>query len=69
MRVLQKELDEVRELRLRERDRETMRIQGDTEELQILRERCEHLEEENRGGSAQVYRLLIGLSVTDHPKG
>lgn len=69
MRALQEELDEVRELRMRERERETMRIQGDAEELQILRERCERLGEDNLGGSAQVYSLLIGLSVTDHPKG
>lgn len=65
MRVLQKELDEVRELRLRERDRETMRIQGDTEELQILRERCEHLEGENRGGSAQVDNEMIEQLQSD----
>ncbi|KAH7883156.1 hypothetical protein F5I97DRAFT_1939003 [Phlebopus sp. FC_14] len=49
MRALQKELDDLRDLRARERERETKRVQADEEELQILRDRCERLEEEREG--------------------
>ncbi|KAI9449387.1 hypothetical protein F5148DRAFT_1247904 [Russula earlei] len=44
--ALQKELDNVREDAQRSREREARRAQQDEEELQILRERCERLEEE-----------------------
>ncbi|KIJ65805.1 hypothetical protein HYDPIDRAFT_27039 [Hydnomerulius pinastri MD-312] len=50
MRALQKELDDLRDLRAREKDREVKRAQDDEEELQILRDRCERLEEERAGG-------------------
>ncbi|KIJ15449.1 hypothetical protein PAXINDRAFT_168952 [Paxillus involutus ATCC 200175] len=50
MRALQKELDELRELRAREKEREMKRAQDDEEELQILRDRCESLEEEREIG-------------------
>ena len=43
---LQKELEDLKETRQREKARETRRIQEDEEELQILRDRCEKLEEE-----------------------
>lgn len=69
MRALQKELDETRELRTREKERESVRIQGDAEELRILREQCERLEQENRSSSVQVRRILVGLSVADREKG
>jgi hypothetical protein len=46
MLALQKELDSVREETLRAREREARLKQQDEEELQILRERCERLEEE-----------------------
>ena len=43
---LQRELEEVREDRQREKERETRRMRDDEEELQILRDRCERLESE-----------------------
>ena len=46
MLALQKELNDLREESHRARDREVRRVQQDEEELQILRERCERLEEE-----------------------
>ena len=54
MRALQKELDELRDLRAREKEREMKRAQNDEEELQILRDRLEHLEDERGGGLSQV---------------
>jgi hypothetical protein len=54
MRALQKELDELRELRAREKEREMKRAQDDEEELQILRDRCESLEEEREIGPGRV---------------
>ncbi|KAG6857734.1 hypothetical protein H0H87_004150 [Tephrocybe sp. NHM501043] len=56
MRALQKELDELREIRMRESERATRRSQEDEEELRILRDRCETLEEEreNRQGETDV---------------
>lgn len=55
MRVLQAELDEVRELRAMDK----VRAQDDEAELQNLRDRCESLEEEHRGGSGPVHNELI----------
>ncbi|KAK7057473.1 hypothetical protein R3P38DRAFT_2841197 [Favolaschia claudopus] len=46
MRALQREIDELRETRQREKERETRRAQDDEDEIRILRERCETLEEE-----------------------
>lgn len=43
---LQREIEEVREDRQREKERETRRMRDDEEELQILRDRCERLESE-----------------------
>ncbi|KAK0195779.1 hypothetical protein F5146DRAFT_1027040 [Armillaria mellea] len=51
MRALQKELDELREVRQREKEREARRAQSDEDELQILRDRCELLEREREGGA------------------
>lgn len=50
MKALQRELDDVRDLRVREKEREARRAQADEEELQILRDRCERLEEERSSG-------------------
>ncbi|KAL0956247.1 hypothetical protein HGRIS_002401 [Hohenbuehelia grisea] len=46
MRTLQKDLDDLRETRAREKEREVKRTRQDEEELQILRDRCERLEDE-----------------------
>lgn len=48
VRTLQKDLDELRDVRQLEKDRETRRAVEDEEELQILRDRLEKLEEEKR---------------------
>ncbi|KAG2131707.1 uncharacterized protein EDB93DRAFT_1311288 [Suillus bovinus] len=50
MKALQRELDDIRDLRAREKEREARRVQADEEELQILRDRCERLEEERSSG-------------------
>ncbi len=57
MRSLQKELDELREVRQREKEREARRAQADEDELQILRDRCELLEQEREGGVC-LYAIL-----------
>ena len=54
MRALQKELEELREDRARDRDREHGRRQEHEEELQILRDRCETLEEERGNAGVSV---------------
>jgi hypothetical protein len=58
MRALQKELDELR----RDRERDSRRAREDEEELQILRERCERLEEERRAPASGV-RLSLCVRV------
>ena len=65
MRALQKELAELQEDRVRDRDREHMRQQEHEQELQILRDHCETLEAERDNGGSGVsvslspfYRLL-----------
>lgn len=58
MKALQKELDELRETRAREKEREARRAREDEEELQILRDRCEKLEDERvnfQGGVSNPY--------------
>lgn len=55
MRAMQKELDDLR----REREQNSRRAREDEEELQILRERCERLEEERASGQG-------GVSVDTH---
>lgn len=54
MRALQRELEELRDLRAREKEREMKRAQNDDEELQILRDRLERLEDERGGGLSLV---------------
>ncbi|KAG7449778.1 uncharacterized protein BT62DRAFT_885871 [Guyanagaster necrorhizus] len=51
MRALQKELDDLRDIRQREKEREARRAQTDEDELQILRDRCEILEQQREGGA------------------
>lgn len=75
MRALQKELDELHDLRVREKEREMERVQNDEEELQILRDRIERLEDEREGGlslsqvrpfksaPSSVYDLLNRVTV------
>ena len=66
MRALQKELDDLRETRMREQERETRRARDDQQELQALRERYERLEEEH----ANIQRVrTAGLwsFVGSHP--
>ena len=50
MRTMQKELDDLR----REREQNSRRAREDDEELQILRERCEKLEDEKVTGQGGV---------------
>jgi protein SPA2 len=59
MRALQKELDEVKETRQREKERESRRAREDEEELQILRDRCEKLEQdrESQRGIVRIFKL------------
>lgn len=65
MRALQGELDNLRDLRAREKERETRRAQADEEELQILRDRCERLEEERNSGVGIVrLNFEIDLNLT-----
>ena len=59
MRALQKELEELREDRARDRDREHRRQGEHEEELQILRDRCETLESERANGGGGVSDLLF----------
>ncbi|KAK7045688.1 component of the polarisome [Paramarasmius palmivorus] len=53
MRNLQKELDELRETRQLEKEREARRALEDDEELQILRVRIQQLEEEQEPGKGE----------------
>lgn len=52
--TLQQELETLRQERAREQEAVARRSREDEEELQILRERCERLEEERVGGGGQV---------------
>jgi len=54
MLALRKELEEMREDRERSYDMEARRAREDEDELQILRERCERLEEERANGTSAV---------------
>lgn len=67
MRALQKELDELREVRQREKERDAIRAREDEDELRILRDRCERLEEERAHGQGEVSRMIdIAVSLTTH---
>ena len=59
MRAMQKELDELREVRLREAERASRRAQEDEEELRILRDRCEALEEERQNRRGEVWNFFM----------
>lgn len=60
MLALQKELDNVRDDSQRARERDVRRSRQDEEELQILRERCERLEEERTSAVCSITsRILI----------
>jgi hypothetical protein len=60
MLALQEELESVREEAQRSREREARRTQQDEEELQILRERCERLEEERTSAvRPTAFRILF----------
>ncbi len=63
MLALQKELDNVREDSQRTQEREVRRSRQDEEELQILRERCERLEEER---TSAVCSVTSRTSIAPH---
>jgi hypothetical protein len=56
---LQKELENVREDAQRSRERGARRTQEDEEELQILRERCERLEDERASAVCSVTSPIL----------
>jgi hypothetical protein len=62
MLALQKELDNLREDGQRAREREARRALQDEEELQILRERCERLEEDRASAVCSVTSPTIAPS-------
>lgn len=64
MRALQKELDELREVRQREQERDAIRAREDEDELRILRDRCERLEEERVHRQGEVSRIIDIASLT-----
>ncbi|KAF5351618.1 hypothetical protein D9756_007499 [Leucocoprinus leucothites] len=59
IRSLQKELDELKEVRQRDRERESRRIQDDSDELQILRQRVEELERDKQDLQMQTDQQVI----------
>jgi len=63
MLALQKELDDVHEDSQRARERDVRRSRQDEEELQILRERCERLEEER---TSAVCSVTSPISIAPH---
>jgi len=63
MLALQKELDNMHEDSQRAREREVRRSRQDEEELQILRERCERLEEER---TSAVCLATSPISIAPH---
>ncbi|KAG6879161.1 hypothetical protein C0992_004694 [Termitomyces sp. T32_za158] len=65
MRVLQKELDELQETRLREAERATRRAQDDEDELRILRDRCEALEEERQNHQGETDMEVVNQLRSD----
>jgi len=58
MRALQKELDELRDVRSRDQDREAKRARDDQEMIRTLRDRCERFEDE-RGRLQKGVRFAI----------
>ncbi|KAF8070406.1 hypothetical protein FPV67DRAFT_1017824 [Lyophyllum atratum] len=65
MRALQKELDELRETRQRESERAARRAQEDEDELQILRDRCDRLEEEREGHQGEADLEIVDQLRSD----
>ena len=63
MLALQEELDSMREDAQRSRERDARRARQDEEELQILRERCERLEEEHASGVGGVRHARFRKSL------
>jgi hypothetical protein len=65
MLALQEQLDNFRDESHRARDRESRRVQQDDEELQILRERCERLEEERASAvrSLLLSDIVLALNI------
>lgn len=59
VRTLHKDLDELRDVRQREKDRESRRAAEDEDELQILRDRLERLEEEKQSWQTRTDAGLI----------
>ena len=59
MLALRKELEEMRDDRERSQDVEARRAREDEDVLQILRERCERLEEERADGAGAVRRTIF----------
>ena len=64
MLAFQKELDSMREDAQRGREREARRAREDEDELQILRERCERLEEEHTSGAGGVRHATFRKPLT-----
>lgn len=65
MMSLQREVEELQELRQRDKERETRRIQDDEEELQILRDRCEKLESERTSSVGETDKEFVEQLRTD----
>lgn len=62
MRALQKELDDLREVRQRDMDQAALRAQEDEDELRILRDRCEILEDEKHNQHSEVCDFVPALT-------
>lgn len=62
MRALQKELDDLREVRQRDMDQAALRAQEDEDELRILRDRCEILEDEKHNQQSEVCDFVPALT-------
>jgi hypothetical protein len=58
MRGLQREIDDLRDTRSREKEREARRARQDEEELKILHDRCDKLKEEQVNMPATVFLSL-----------
>jgi len=59
---LQKELDDLKETRQRDKERDSRRMQDDSDELQILRHRVEELEQNKQDLQMQVGFIRISPS-------
>ncbi|TFK23690.1 cell polarity protein [Coprinopsis marcescibilis] len=62
--TLQRDLDELKETRQRDREREARRTQDDEEEIQILRDRCEELESQ-RGALGEADKDIVDQLQND----